>query len=72
MSARCSECWSAGSCSALSMELLQLLNAVTGHGGHIADVNELLANTVGAPLGYALFRVALLLPLSARVAGAVS
>jgi glycopeptide antibiotics resistance protein len=54
------------------MELLQLLNAVTGHGGHIADVNELLANTVGAPLGYALFRVALLLPLSARVAGAVS
>jgi glycopeptide antibiotics resistance protein len=45
----------------LLMELLQLLNTATGHGGHIADVNDLLANTVGCVAGYALFRLALLL-----------
>nr|WP_284290432.1 VanZ family protein [Angustibacter aerolatus] len=52
----------------LSMELVRLLNAVTGHGGHVADVNDLLANTVGAPLGYALFRGALLVPVLRRPA----
>lgn len=56
----------------LAMELLQLLNAVTGHGGHIADVNDLLANTLGCVLGYGLFRLALLLPAVRRVAGAVA
>jgi glycopeptide antibiotics resistance protein len=53
----------------LTMEALQLVNAVTGHGGHVADVNDLLANTLGAPIGYALFRAALLLP---PVAGLVA
>jgi glycopeptide antibiotics resistance protein len=44
-----------------TMETLQLVNAVTGHGGHIADINDLLANTLGAPIGYAVFRAALFL-----------
>jgi len=44
----------------LTMEALQFGNAVTGHGGHIADVNDLLANTLGALVGYGVFRVALL------------
>lgn len=56
----------------LTMELLQLVNAVTGHGGHIADVNDLLANTLGAVLGYGIFRVALLLPPMARLATAMT
>src|ERR1700712_3442075 len=43
----------------LTMELLQLVNDVTGHGGHIADVNDLLANTLGCLIGYGIFRVAL-------------
>ncbi|WP_210491294.1 VanZ family protein [Patulibacter sp. SYSU D01012] len=46
----------------LTIELLQLLNSVTGHGGHIADVNDLLANTIGAPVGYAVARLAMRLP----------
>lgn len=56
----------------LTMELLQLVNAVTGHGGHIADVNDLLANTLGAALGYGIFRVSLLLPPVARLASAMT
>lgn len=51
----------------LTMEGVQLVNAVTGHGGHIADINDLLANTVGAPLGYGIFRCALLVPPVARL-----
>jgi glycopeptide antibiotics resistance protein len=53
----------------LTMEALQFVNAVTAHGGHVADVNDLLANTLGAPLGYGIFRVALLLPALGRWAG---
>lgn len=41
----------------LAMELVQLVNSVSGHGGHVADVNDLLANTLGAPLGYLLLRL---------------
>lgn len=52
----------------LSIEALQLLNAVTGHGGHIADVNDLLANVLGALLGYALTRAAITIPALRRVA----
>lgn len=55
-----------------TMELLQFVNAVTGHGGHIADINDLLANTVGAPVGYAVFRAALLVPPLARLVAAMT
>jgi glycopeptide antibiotics resistance protein len=56
----------------LTMELLQWLNAVVAHGGHVADVNDLLANTLGAPIGYGLLRAALLLPPLRRLAGAAT
>lgn len=56
----------------LGMEVLQLVNALTGHGGHIADVNDLLANTLGAPLGYGLLRCAMLLPPVARLVAAAT
>ncbi|MDM7991326.1 VanZ family protein [Arthrobacter sp. zg-Y877] len=56
----------------LTMEVLQFVNAVLAGGGHIADVNDLLANTVGAPLGYGLFRAALLLPSLRRAANATA
>lgn len=54
----------------LTMESVQLVNTVTGHGGHVADVNDLLANTLGAPLGYAAYRFALLVPPLRRLADA--
>jgi len=54
--------------TSLSIEALQLLNAVTGHGGHIADVNDLLANVLGAALGYALTRAAITVPAIRRLA----
>ncbi len=56
----------------LFMEALQLLNAVTASGGHVADVDDLLANTVGAPIGYGLLQAALLVPALARLAAAAT
>lgn len=56
----------------LSMEAVQLLNAVTGHGGHVADVNDLLANAAGALLGYGVLRCALLVPPAAQVVRATT
>ena len=50
----------------LSIEALQLLNAVTGHGGHIADINDLLANVLGAAVGYGVVRVAMKVPAIRR------
>lgn len=54
------------------MESIQFVNSVTGHGGHVADINDLAANTIGAPVGYALFRLALLLPGAKRLAHAAT
>lgn len=50
----------------LTIEGLQLLNAVTGHGGHIADINDLLANVLGALIGYLLARAAIAMPAIRR------
>ena len=47
----------------LTMELLQWVNAVVAHGGHVPDVNDLLSNTLGVPLGYGAYRLALRLPV---------
>ena len=44
---------------AFAMEALQVLDAVTGHGGHIADINDLLSDTVGVVIGYCLYRIVL-------------
>lgn len=46
----------------LTIEVLQLLNALTGQGGHVADVNDLLANTIGAPIGFVVARAIVGLP----------
>lgn len=51
----------------LAMEMVQLINAVTGHGGHIADVNDLLANTLGGALGHEILRALLFVPAVSRV-----
>jgi hypothetical protein len=56
----------------LAIELLQWVNAVTVQGGHAPDVNDLASNTLGALLGYLVFRVALLLPAAARLARAAT
>jgi len=54
----------------VAMELLQLLNAVKWHGGHIADVNDVLSDTLGVILGYAVYRLLLLVPVTRRLAEA--
>jgi VanZ family protein len=56
----------------LTIELLQWVSAVTVAGGHAPDVNDLLSNTLGAPLGYGVFRLALLLPAVRRLARAAT
>lgn len=56
----------------LSMEVVQVVTNVLGDSGHIADVNDLIANTVGAPLGYGVFRLLLLVPALRRLADAAT
>lgn len=58
-----------GFLTSLTMEALQFVDAITVHGGHVADVNDLCANTVGAVVGYGIFRAALLVPTVGRWAG---
>lgn len=51
----------------LTMEVLQFVNAIAWHGGHIADINDLLSDTIGVMVGYGIFRVLLaLLPAGGR------
>jgi hypothetical protein len=52
----------------LAIETVQLVQSQIGNGGHVADINDLLANTVGTPIGYGAFRAALLLPALGRLA----
>lgn len=59
-----------GFLTSLTMEALQFINARTVHGGHVADINDLWANTGGALVGYGIFRAAMLVPAFSRRAGA--
>ena len=52
----------------LAIEVLQLVNSIVSNGGHASDVNDLLANVLGAAVGYGVFRVALRLPVLRRLA----
>jgi glycopeptide antibiotics resistance protein len=56
----------------ITMETIQFANALTGGGGHVTDINDLLANTLGALLGYGLFRIVLLVPSFSRLAAVAS
>ncbi|GIG39266.1 VanZ family protein [Cellulomonas phragmiteti] len=62
----------AGFVLSLLMETAQLVNALVASGGHVADVNDLLANTLGAPLGYGLLRLAERAPVVARLVHATT
>ncbi|SDO08022.1 VanZ like family protein [Klenkia soli] len=57
---------SAGAALSLAMEVVQFVNALTLAGGHVADVDDWLANTAGAALGYALLLGARRVPAVAR------
>lgn len=56
----------------LAIETAQVIQAGIGQGGHVGDVNDLLANCLGAPLGYAMFRAALHVPPLDRLAAATA
>lgn len=56
----------------LAIETTQVIQAGIGQGGHVGDVNDLLANCLGAPLGYAVFLAALRVPLLDRLAAATA
>jgi glycopeptide antibiotics resistance protein len=51
----------------LAIEVSQYVTARLLGGGHIADVNDLLFNVVGAALGYGVFRGLLRVPGTARL-----
>lgn len=61
-----------GFLASLTIELLQLASDILVRAGHAVDVNDLLANVVGAPVGYGLLRGALRLPAVARLADAAT
>jgi glycopeptide antibiotics resistance protein len=61
-----------GLLASLAIEVLQFVNSVAANGGHASDVNDLLANSLGAVVGYGVFRLALLLPAAARLARAAT
>jgi hypothetical protein len=55
-----------------AIETVQLVQSQTGNGGHVADINDLMANTVGGAIGYGIFRAALHLPILGRLATAAT
>lgn len=51
----------------LFIELVQFVLVVSVTSGRVADVDDLMANTVGTAVGFALFRALTLLPTLARL-----
>jgi glycopeptide antibiotics resistance protein len=56
----------------LGIELVQFVADVTVSTGRVADINDLLGNTIGAFAGYVIFRVAVCVPIVARIAVATA
>jgi glycopeptide antibiotics resistance protein len=54
--------------ASLGIEVIQFLAAGLAAGGHIADVNDWLSNTIGGLVGYACFALALRQPTLAALA----
>jgi glycopeptide antibiotics resistance protein len=57
-----------GVISSLLIETVQFFSAHYLHGGHVADVNDLFFNALGAPIGYGLFVLVTRAPALAEVA----
>lgn len=57
-----------GFCLSLTIELVQLIGDLTVSSGRVADVDDLIGNTVGAVLGYGVLRAVTAVPLLRRVA----
>jgi glycopeptide antibiotics resistance protein len=57
-----------GAVASLLIETIQLVSAHLWHGGHVADVNDLIFNAVGAMAGYGLVAGARRLPRRSRAA----
>lgn len=47
-----------GAAISLAIEVVQFITAINAHGGHIADVNDWLSNTIGGVAGYAVYALA--------------
>ncbi len=56
----------------LAIETSQVIQTRIGQGGHVGDVNDLLANCLGGLLGYLLFRASLRVPALERLATATT
>lgn len=54
----------AGMLTSLAIEILQFLHALSLDGGRTTDIDDLIANTLGAMVGYALLRLLLHTPLA--------
>jgi glycopeptide antibiotics resistance protein len=56
----------------LTIETVQFVTDVLVSSGRVADVDDLIANTVGTLVGFALFRLAIAVPALARLAAAAT
>lgn len=56
----------------LAIETAQVVQSQVGQGGHVGDVNDLLANCLGAVLGHGIFRLCLRVPALERLAAAAT
>jgi glycopeptide antibiotics resistance protein len=57
-----------GAVFSLFIETVQFFTSHWLHGGHVADVNDLFYNALGAPVGYGLFVLVTRVPAVARLA----
>lgn len=62
----------AGFLLSLGIEVTQLVADVTVSTGRVADVDDLLGNTLGVGVGYALLRLATVVPAAARAVDAAT
>jgi glycopeptide antibiotics resistance protein len=61
-----------GLATSLAIELTQFVLDLTVSTGRVADINDLLSDTVGALIGYGLLRLAVCIPLVGRLATAAT
>jgi glycopeptide antibiotics resistance protein len=56
----------------LGIETVQFLGDVTISSGRVADIDDLIGNTLGTLIGYSIFRALTTVPFLSRIASAAS
>jgi glycopeptide antibiotics resistance protein len=57
-----------GFAASLTIEVIQFVGDITANTGRVADVDDLIGNTLGTLIGYIVFRLIALIPAASRIA----